>query len=271
MLCLQWHTLKHILFYSSIIFISTFIFHSFHVTPYNPPSNTNQRILLQSIANSNSDDIDKSDVTAKLRSLIEGTYDDVHMVVTTGCSGYQNWQFETLLYSWAAIKQPGRFTRIIAGCKTEEEKLKANTTAIPNDDNRILFYFVKDYSPEKKSGGRPFWYFNKPFGFNEWLHDPINSIYESIIMLIDPDFIILKPFLFHIKAEADKIAQELAQTSPEKKDGKPRVRDLWVRKGHPVSQKYGIGAKWTANNWTGYLNMPLILSCRVTKFLNLKL
>ena len=156
------------------------------------------------------------------------------MVVTTGCSGYQNWQFETLLYSWASIKQPGRFTRIIAGCKNDEEKIKANTTAIPNDDNRILFYFVPDYAPdkdEKSNGGRPFWYFNKPFGFNKWLYDPLNIIYESVIILIDPDMIILKPFLFHIKSEADKIAQELSQTTPEQKNGKPRIRDLWVRKG----------------------------------------
>ena len=47
--------------------------------------------------------------------LVEGTYDDVHVVFTTGCSGYQNWQSETLLYSWARVKHPGRITRIIAG------------------------------------------------------------------------------------------------------------------------------------------------------------
>eukprot|EP01083_Nonionella_stella_P081390 224163_1 len=187
-----------------------------------------------------------------IRSLIEGTYDDIHMVVTTGCSGYQNWQFETLVYSWSTVKQPGRFTRIIAGCKTDEERIKANTTAIPNDDHRILFYFVDDYSPDLQSGGRPFWYFNKPYGFNEWLFDDTNMIYESVIVLIDPDFLILKPFLFHIPSEAHKVAQELAQTSPERKNGKRRVRDLWVRKGHPVSQKYGIGAKWVRGNWTGF-------------------
>ena len=50
-----------------------------------------------------------------LTKLVEGTYDDVHVVFTTGCNGYQNWQSETLLYSWARIKHPGRITRIIAG------------------------------------------------------------------------------------------------------------------------------------------------------------
>ena len=50
-----------------------------------------------------------------LTKLVAGTYDDVHVVFTTGCSGYQNWQSETLLYSWARVKHPGRITRIIAG------------------------------------------------------------------------------------------------------------------------------------------------------------
>ena len=152
-------------------------------------------------------------------SSIEGTYDDVHTVVTTGCSGYQNWQFETLLYSWASVQQPGRFTRIIAGCKSDIERIRANTTAIPNDDHRILFYFVRDFAPEKQSGGRPFWYFNKPFGFNQWLFDPNVDIYESVIILIDPDMIILKPLLFHLKSFANNIATELSKTSPEKHKG----------------------------------------------------
>ena len=183
---------------------------------------------------------------------MEGTYDDVHTVVTTGCSGYQNWQFETLLYSWATVQQPGRFTRIIAGCNSEGERLKANTTAIPIDDHRVSFYFVRDFAPDKESGGRPFWYFNKPFGFNQWLFDPLNDIYESVIILIDPDMIMLKPLLFHLKSAADRIARELAETTPERKGKEPRVRDLWVREGHAVSQKYGIGAKWGWGNWTGF-------------------
>ena len=98
---------------------------------------------------------------------------------------------------------------------------------------------------------------NKPYGFNEWLHDPENNIYENVIILVDPDFIILKPFLFHMKDAADKAAQELASSSTEHNH---RVRDLWVREGHPVSQKYGIGGKWV--KWTGFCDdLP---SCQMT-------
>ena len=54
-----------------------------------------------------------SQQTLKLSKLIEGTYDDIHIVISTGCSGYQNWQSEVLLYSWAKVKQPGRITRLL--------------------------------------------------------------------------------------------------------------------------------------------------------------
>lgn len=93
-------------------------------------------------------------------------------------------------------------------------------------------------------------YFNKPFGFHEWLMDKKDSIYESIIVLIDPDMIMLKPFLFHIKEEAERIAIELQKTTTETENRKPKLRDLYVREGHPVSQKYGIGGKWV--KWTGF-------------------
>ena len=138
---------------------------------------------------------------------VKGTYDDIHIVVTTGCNGYQNWQSEVLLYSWASIKQPGRITRIVAGCKNDKEIELANRTGIPNNENRILTYFVDDYTPDEPGKGHPFHYFNKPFGMNKWLHDKKDEIYENVIVLIDPDMIITKKFLFHIKEEADKYSE----------------------------------------------------------------
>ena len=89
----------------------------------------------------------------------------------------------------------------------------ANTTAVPNEDNRILFYFVPDYTPTAndskgvKSGHRPFHYFNKPHGMKTWIKNEFNNIYENVIVLLDPDMIILRPFLFHIESEAQKWAK----------------------------------------------------------------
>ena len=212
--------------------------------------------MFLSIINTIKGNIDSNDIIA-------GTYDDIHIVITTGCSGYQNWQAETLLYSWAKLEQPGRITRIISGCNNDNERLKANTTAIPNDNNRILFYFTPDYSPDSSvegtiKGGRKFWYFNKPYGMHQWFTEMEDSIYESVIVLIDPDMILLNKFLFHVKDEAQKISDKLRITSTE---NKKVHRDLWVREGHPVSQKYGIGPKWT--KWRGFCDDNI--NCNVTE------
>ena len=84
-----------------------------------------------------------------------------------------------------------------------------------------LFY-APDYTPPNgNKGGHPFHYFNKPYSMRKFLNEI--DIAESVIVLIDPDMIITKIFNFHL----------------------PEVgEEFQVKKGHPVSQKYGIGAKW---------------------------
>ena len=131
----------------------------------------------------------------------------------------------------------------------------ANTTAVPNEEGRILFYFVPDYTPTEedskgvKKGHRPFHYFNKPHGMNTWIKNEFNNIYENVIVLIDPDMIILRPFLFHIESEAKSWAKWQKENTKDG-NGMKEPRDMYVREGHPVSQKYGIGAKWM--KWKGF-------------------
>ncbi len=63
------------------------------------------------------------------------------------------------------------------------------------------------------------------------------ELYESVIVLIDPDMLILRPFLFHLKETSREYAIERNEATSE-------YEKYWVRKGHPVSQRYGIGNKW---------------------------
>ena len=61
-------------------------------------------------------------------------------------------------------------------------------------------------------------------------------------MHLDPDMIILRPFLFHIEEEAKKWAEyqhEHTHVADLHDAYEGEVRDLWVREGHPVSQYYG--------------------------------
>eukprot|EP01084_Bolivina_argentea_P159981 278632_1 len=241
---------KYIISIGSISFLFAIVLFLHTIPPHSNPSHS----ALSPIYYASSHRLLEHDAPQMLSEIVEGTWDDVHIVFTTGCNGYQNWQSETLLYSWARIQHPGRITRIIAGCKNDKERVLANTTAVPNDDNRILFYFVADYTPSAndskgvKPGQRPFHYFNKPHGMHVWIKDQFDDIYENVIVLLDPDMIILRPFLFHIESEAHKWAQWQNDETADSFDGK--VRDMWVREGHPVSQKYGIGAKWAP--WKGF-------------------
>ncbi|ETO32714.1 hypothetical protein RFI_04403 [Reticulomyxa filosa] len=200
------------------------------------------------------------------KKSIQGTKDDVHIVFTSSCSGYQNWQAENLLYSWARIQHPGRITRVIAGCQTEEDKARANRTAVPNPENRIQFFFVPDYTPSRSKvlleitfviiivvdwvcvdvSYRPFLYFNKPYGMLRWLKEMTKNaqvqeereLYESFVICVDPDMILMRPLLFHLRDVAHAFAKERGMQEQD-------YDKVWLRKGHPVSQKYGIGPKWT--------------------------
>mmetsp|Transcript_5223 Transcript_5223/g.8630 ORF Transcript_5223/g.8630 Transcript_5223/m.8630 type:complete len:511 (+) Transcript_5223:25-1557(+) len=153
-----------------------------------------------------------------LRPLIANTKHDVHVVISTGCSEYQNWQSEVVLYSWARLKHPGQITRIVSGCKNLEQRKAALNTAIISE--RVHLFFTDDYTPPNKGGGHAFHYFNKPYSMRKFVTEV--DIAESVLVLIDPDMIITKVFDYHSAAG----------------------EDLQVRRGHPVSQRYGIGAKW---------------------------
>jgi hypothetical protein len=53
---------------------------------------------------------------------------ETHVVFTSGCNLYQQWQAEVLLHSHREVGQPGKITRIVSGCsaerKSEEESKK---------------------------------------------------------------------------------------------------------------------------------------------------
>jgi hypothetical protein len=46
--------------------------------------------------------------------------DDIHIVFSTDCGGYQHWQSMLTSYSAARVGQKGRVTRIASGCTDKE-------------------------------------------------------------------------------------------------------------------------------------------------------
>ena len=81
--------------------------------------------------------------------VVEDRDGDMHVVFSTDCSEYQDWQTLLLFHSAAVVKQKGRITRIASGC-TEEQKVKLITlykTLYP----KYGVHFTPDFKQDAKT------------------------------------------------------------------------------------------------------------------------
>jgi hypothetical protein len=170
--------------------------------------------------------------SALLPAVLAGQ-SSVHVVFSSGCTVYQQWQSELLAWSAKHVGHKGAITRIASGCddKTDYDWLKRTTNSRLRVHVTPVFDLGegKDYFP----------FYNKPFGLQHWLKNADPPIEEDYIAVIDPDFIFLKPFdpfaltsktmIFEGKGSADITYANEHMTPTE---------------GHPVGQQYGIGPKW---------------------------
>jgi peptidyl serine alpha-galactosyltransferase len=188
-------------------------------------------------------------------STISGGY-EYHIVFSTGCSLYQDWQSYVFFYGAVIANQPGTITRIVSGCKTsdEEDKMRAifQEEIHPMEPTgRFKIHFTPDYS--KLKNGKSFVYFNKPFGMKHWLENalgfpnqPIND--NAIIILVDPDQLIMRPFTNNNFSNTEW--KFLGKKEPYTQ----------VVHGRPMGQLYGFGVQWKNQiNMTqlGFPNSPV--------------
>jgi hypothetical protein len=166
-----------------------------------------------------------------------------HIVFSTGCSIFQDWQSYVFFYHALKSKQPGIITRIVSGCKPEEqEELQTvfnEQIASLVDDGRFRLHFTPDYSLIKPSAGS-YKYFNKPFGMLHWLTNELGfpnnaskADYDSIVVLMDPDQIIMRPFRNN---DFSNTAWQFLE--------KDEVPQTMVDHGKPMGQQYGFGLQW---------------------------
>jgi hypothetical protein len=166
---------------------------------------------------------------------------EYHVVFSTGCSFYQDWQSYVFFYQAMASQQPGTVTRIVSGCNDDDEKTLRdifNEQIHPmTPDGRFKIHFTPDYSTVK-SPSRPFVYFNKPFGMRHWLEHalgypghPVND--DAIVILMDPDQLIMRPFTDNDFANTEWRFLSDNET--------PQTR---IRHGEPMGQLYGFGLQW---------------------------
>lgn len=172
----------------------------------------------------------------------EETDESYHLVFSTGCSEFQDWQSIGIYSSAQAMGQRGIITRIASGCtKKQEESLRAAMRHLPKN-TRIHFAPNTDV---KDHYGHFYKYANKPLGMMHWLmHADPPVPPEATVVLMDPDFFFLKPLWHDSFSHPDKyIVTGGATKTPMPRDAQGRVR---ITKGSMIAQRYGIGGKpWT--------------------------
>lgn len=176
------------------------------------------------------------------------------IIFSTGCSAFQDWQSYVLFFHAAKIlKQASppksamsntHVTRIASGCTDSDaeimKKYHKEQIEIMTPLDNFHLHLTPDYS-RQHGGTKSYKYFNKPFGTKHWMEnalgykkgDAINTHDDHIVILLDPDQIILKPFTtdFGKHPEAWR-----------RKNSLP----IWdkVTHGQPFAQQYGFHNQW---------------------------
>lgn len=158
---------------------------------------------------------------------------EVHVVFSTDCSPFQDWQTLLLFHSARAVGQDGHLTRIASGCSEKKKKLLTDLYKELWPNNFV--HFTPDYKKDVKTK-KKYDFYNKPYGVQHWLEHAEPKISSGVIVaLIDPDFVFLRPLTSRVKGNANNII-----SGPVKKE------DIfeYVTKGRPMAQQYGLGAPW---------------------------
>ena len=173
------------------------------------------------------------------RSSFTSTAPHYYMVFSTSCSDQQNWESYVFFYHAFKVKQPGNVTRIVSGCTDEEETALRDfhQKYIRTMSDRFNVHFTPSYSAlEKAHGKHPYKYMNKPYGLRSWMTHALGirniqtiiprELADSIVMLLDPDMILLRPLLHDFSNEKVIWVEDNPATKV-------------VKQGFPISQQDG--------------------------------
>ena len=197
-------------------------------------------------------------------ALRTGPYDaQIHVVFSTDCGPYQHWQAYQFFLSALRVNQPGRVTQIASGCKKEQMRgvKEWHDVHVAPMSFRFGLHLTPEFASVKDSSGEEtgesYEFFNKPFGLLHWLEhgdgmgvdeNGLPFKHDTIIALLDPDQMLLKPITGHFASPEDIFrGGSMAVGSGENKDSllsQENQPEFVVRHGHPLSQEYGFRAAW---------------------------
>ena len=186
---------------------------------------------------------------------LKGDDGKLHIIFSSGCNYFQHWQAEMVLATAFKVGQRGRITRIVSGCHdVSAENVDHHHQTFPsglNDRlvplamlNRSVNPYFGLYVTPSFDGAKDFPWINKPSGIHHFLKHAapeMARLGETVVAILDPDFIFLKPLTQTGEALADIIYDGPAS---DEKGALPRLGMDIVRPGRPVAQRYGLGGQW---------------------------
>mmetsp|Transcript_12645 Transcript_12645/g.20436 ORF Transcript_12645/g.20436 Transcript_12645/m.20436 type:complete len:567 (+) Transcript_12645:206-1906(+) len=182
----------------------------------------------------------------------------LHIIFSSGCNYFQHWQSELLLATAYLVGQRGRVTRIVSGCydKTAENVKHEHQTFPAGKNDQLVPIEILNRSVNENfglfvtpefEGAIAFPWINKPSSikyFMENARPELERLGETVIAILDPDFIFLKPLTQVGEKPSDMIISE-----PVLKDKDLNNPVDVVVKGRPVAQRYGLGGGWVDPKW----------------------
>jgi len=186
---------------------------------------------------------------------------EYHVVFSTSCSPLQDWQSIVFFYHAMKVGQRGDVTRIASGCSDEEAAalVRFHDEHIRKHmSERFHVHLTPDYSRVRLERGKhPYKYMNKPYGLRHWMENKLglnvnNSntsisswVLDDIVMLMDPDMILLRP-LVHNFTDENVLWVD---------DQTPLTRV--VRHGYPMAQQDGyLSNDWMRLNFSHITSRP---------------
>mmetsp|Transcript_89678 Transcript_89678/g.240586 ORF Transcript_89678/g.240586 Transcript_89678/m.240586 type:complete len:552 (-) Transcript_89678:14-1669(-) len=115
--------------------------------------------------------------------------DEVHPVMVSDCSDYQEWMTVVSLENWVRVKQTGMLTIIISCDDLERRAAFARGLAAYPFATTVL---MEDLNTDKQTGDRYLCY-NRPAAIRRWLASP-EGPRDGWVLMIDADMLLLRPF-----------------------------------------------------------------------------
>eukprot|EP00531_Pseudo-nitzschia_arenysensis_P001700 CAMPEP_0116118764 /NCGR_PEP_ID=MMETSP0329-20121206/2281_1 /TAXON_ID=697910 /ORGANISM="Pseudo-nitzschia arenysensis, Strain B593" /LENGTH=524 /DNA_ID=CAMNT_0003612419 /DNA_START=192 /DNA_END=1766 /DNA_ORIENTATION=- len=175
-----------------------------------------------------------------------------HMIFSTSCSPFQNWQALAFFYFAHKVRQPGTVTRLVSGCTDEQAEAlnkvheeRVVPLAIPG-----LQTFEMHVTPDfDDSNGGDQKYFNKPNGLLHWMEQTLGfdgkSDHEdddSIIIIVDPDMMLIRPITDDVSTK-NYVGGWVNSKNTRMHKLVDYEHDI-VTHGKPHAQQYGYGDNW---------------------------